>query len=766
MKQRICDFLRCLFPAICLFLAGQVHAQDPAPAAEAPGSTPAPAAEPAPAGIVSGRILELGSSDPLANATVEATGTSLSVETDRHGQYRLTVPAGSCQLRFAAPGHAPRLKAVQIAAGQELKADAWLDRVDFISGAIVVRGKKDRPQAVTTTLTQAEIKKVPGTAGDALRAVQNLPGIAIPSDLSSQLVVQGGGPSDNLYLLDNLPWPFPFHFGGILSTVNSDLLSSVDLNAAGFGARWGNCLGAVLDAKTRAGKKDRLHAALDVNLITSQALVEGPLGAGDASFTLAGRRSYFDLFMGGLLKSLEGSGSAFTALPYFWDLGGSLDFSLGPDDHFRGLALGSDDILGLYIAGEDERDPLYSGEFKLENRAVTGGFSWVNTALPGLTSTLTPYYHQTAINDSVGTGFDVHNQTDVLGLKEEAEWKAGTWLGLGHELGFGGGVERVHYSQLMFLYRTETNGVPTDPVSTTVTADCTNRSAYLQDRMQVLPSLALTAGLHYDQNDRIAGDVLAPRAGLEWQYDGRTTWKAAWGWYDQFPGAVQTNAEVGNPHLSANRAEHTVLSLEKKFSREFTGRIDGYYKKYYDLAVFDSGAQNYVNEGLGSARGIELFLRGDWGEKFFGWISYAYSKSERLGPPVNDWYTYAYDQPHIATVVANYSFTPAWSAGVKVHYNSGPLVRSLKTRYQDPAGIWRATFSDTYDQRLDDYCRVDVRMDYSWRFPGWRLNAYWEILNLLNRGNPAGLTYSKDYSEPRVVNNLPFMPYFGIEAQF
>jgi hypothetical protein len=724
-----------------------------------------PTVEAAPAAHLFGRVRELGSSDPLRSALVELLGTTRCAETDARGNYRLDSAPGSLQLRFSAVGHAPVLKTITLAPGQELKLNVSLDRVDFTSGTIVVRGKKERPQVITTTLSQTEIKKNPGSAGDALRAVQNLPGIAIPNDLSSQLVVQGGGPNDNLFLLDNIPWPVPFHFGGILSTVNSDLLSTVDLNAAGFGVRWGNCLGAVLDAKTRAGKKDRLHASLDTNLVTTQGLVETPLGWGDASLTLAGRRSYFDLFMGPLMKRFSSSsGSGFTAFPYFWDLGGSLDVSLTPHDHIRALALGSDDILGLYIAPEDSRDPAFSGDFRMENRAFTSGFSWINTAVTGLVSTLTPYYYQTLSANSLGTGFEINLQQDVAGVKEEAEWNAGEWLGMKHELGAGGGIEWQTYSQSMYFYKSVTNGIPTDPTGTTITARCINRNAYLQDRVLLLPALALTAGLHYDKNDRVAGDVLTPRLSLEWQADPLTLWKAGWGLYDQFPGALLTNPDFGNPQLSANRAEHTVLSLERKFSRDLLGRVDAYYKKYYDLVVNDSDTT--INKGLGTAKGVEFFLRENLGEKFFGWISYAYSKSERMRPPVNDWTVYQYDQPNILTLVAHYNFTPAWGLGSKVHYNSGPLVKSLKTRYQDLGGTWRATYSDTYDQRLDDYLRVDMRMDYVWRFEGWRLSAYLEILNVLDRGNPAGITYSEDYSKAEVINNLPRMPYFGIEAEF
>ena len=151
---------------------------------------------------------------------------------------------------------------------------------------------------------------------------------------------RAAGPNDNLYLLDGIPWPFPFHFGGILSTVYSDLLSSVDLNTAGFGAQWGDIMGCVLDARTRPGAKDRFHGQADISMLTAQGLLEGPLGLGDASIAVYGRRSYIDLLLGKMFAS-----QGLTALPYFWDMGGSIDFTAGRDNHFKGIALANDDLL-------------------------------------------------------------------------------------------------------------------------------------------------------------------------------------------------------------------------------------------------------------------------------------------------------------------------------------------------------------------------------------------------------------------------------------
>ncbi len=213
-------------------------------------------------------------------------------------------------------------------------------------------------------------------------------------------------------------------------------------------------------------------------------------------------------------------------------------------------------------------------------------------------------------------------------------------------------------------------------------------------------------------------------------------------------------------------AQHAVFSVERKLTNEITARLDGYYKYYTGLVGSDPDTGMYDNNTSGSAKGAEIFIKADYGEKFFAWISYALSKSERLKPSFDKWVAYQYDQTNLLTAVASYGITPAWSIGAKLHYNSGPLVKKLLGSYKDVNDEWHGIFSDNYDKRLDDYLRLDVRTDYAFRFEGWKLNIYVELLNVLNRKNPNQIMYSDDYSESQTVNNLPFIPYLGVEAEW
>jgi hypothetical protein len=712
--------------------------------------------------VISGKVMILGGSEKLEGAVIDIDGNtgSGSVYSLADGTYTFETESGDNDIRFSAFGYKTKVINTVSKPGQKITLNVYLDMVDFVSDVVVVKAKKDKNEVIKTTIKSEEIKKIPGTAGDALRAVQTMPGVAATSDFSSGLAVQGGGPADNLYLLDGIPWPFPFHFGGILSTVYSGLLSSVDLNTAGFGAQWGGVMGTVLDAKTRPGAKDGVHGDVDLSMITSQALLEAPIGIGDASVAVYGRRSYIDLILGKFMAK-----NGFTVFPFFWDMGGSIDFTAGGDNHFKGIALANDDMLKLTVDPKSVTNVAYSGTFGMDNGAFTGGFSWTNTSFAKLTSKLTSYYYNLFEKEQLGQGFNINMGQADYGIKEECEWEAGNLFGVGHALGIGASLERIHDNAVVELAFDIVHQTA-NAASTDVNGWHTMRGGYLQDRMSLLPGLAFTAGVRYDKDEIVSRDTTLPRFCLSWQSDPLTVWKAAWGGYSQYPTDIQLNDVFGNPDLTANLAQHLVAGVERKLTGELTARVDAYYKYYNDLVISSTDAEIYDNSGSGIARGVELYLNADYGEKFFGWISYALSRSERLTPASGNWVLYQYDQTNLLTAVGSYSFTPAWSAGLKVHYNSGPLVKKLLGSYQDVNGDWHGVFSPDYEGRLDDYLRLDLRTDYTFRFEGWKLNLYVEILNLLNRPNPASIMYSDDYTNERTINNLPFMPYLGLEAQF
>jgi hypothetical protein len=727
---------------------------------------------------VAGRIRELGGSSPIAGALVELQGSSLSAQSASDGHWSLDLPAGELVLKVSADNFAPHsfaLKVSPVAQGLRLEAGNFsLARVDFEADVVVVHGHRDNEAPSRVSLQSKEIRRIAGIGRDPLRALQTLPGVVTPSDFSGQLAVRGGGPQDNAYYLNNVPWPVPFHFGGALSTVHGDLLKDVDFYPAAFPPRWGGVDGAILDAHSRDPKRDQLHGQLDVNLLLSEGLLEGPLGFGGtdakgdsaaaqapakASWLISGRRSYLELLLGKL--------GTFTALPRFWDLSAIGDYDLGPNDKMTVTALATDDVLSLDLKPEDARSKDFEGEFRFHNAFESLGLSWRHQK-GSWRSTFTPYGYSSLFESSFGKGYSFNIRPSILGMKEDLRKDAGA-----HEIGLGWGVQAQRYEVFGYTFRRSGAGgtmTVSDPAGITISATAIDNSLYLQDRVTLMEGLRVLGGLRWQQVNQMDSSSLDPRLNIEWKAWARTSFSAGWGLYSQFPTPRELSSDFGNPSLGFNHTEHVVAGVEQGFGANSSLKVEGYYKTYRDRVVEVADTRIYSNDGAGIARGVELMLRHEVSNRFFGWVSYSYAESQRLSPPVYDWRPYQYDQPQTLTVVGSYDVSPAWSAGLKLNYHSGPLVTPVIGRYpsSDPNNTsgWVPIYGQLYSERLGDYLRLDIRTDYAIRREGWKVNLYAEVINALNRPNPAGLTYSRDYSQRETVNNLPLLPYIGVGIEF
>jgi hypothetical protein len=713
---------------------------------------------------VSGRVRELGGIQPISGARIQAEGLTFSALSDARGLYSLSLPEGWVRLQISSDEHASEALELTVGAQSLALPDAYLRRTLIQAEAVQVRARREEAPS-RAPIQRSEIRRIAGIGRDPLRALQTLPGVVTPSDFSGQLAVRGGGPQDNLYYLNEVPWPVPFHFGGALSTVHGDLLEGVDLYPAAFPARWGGVDGAILDARSRPPKRDAIHGQFDVNMLLSEVLLEGPFGSGDepkGAWLISGRRSYFDLILGNVI------GDRFTALPRFWDVSVLGEVDLGPRDQLRFTAISTDDLIGLEIKPEDARSADFAGEFRLRGYFGSAGVNWLHRG-DGWRSTLTPYMSAFRLDQSFGRGYGIRIMPDTYGLKQDLQLDLGA-----HELRLGGAAEYLNYRIFGYTFRRfggQGSGVVnlSDPAGITLTASALQGSAYLQDRIALARGLALTLGGRWQRSDTMSTEAWDPRAALEWRARPSTRLSAGWGLYSQFPTPAQLAPGFGNTQLGFSRTEHVVGGVEQGLGPAHSVKVESYYKTYRDRVVSVTGPELYSNDGEGFARGLELLLKREGNGTWFGWLSLSLAESWRLQKG-DVWRRYQYDQPVTLTLVGSYNLSPAWSLGAKLNAHSGPLVTPIIGRVPssnpDNLAGFDPIYGPTFSERLDDYIRLDLRTDYAFRFRGWRLNLYAEVINALGRPNPSGITYSRDYSRRETVNNLPFLPYLGLGAEF
>ena len=288
---------------------------------------------------VDGRVLERASKKPIGGATVRIAGVAGELGTKPDGTFHADVPTGPATFQLFSTGYEPLSKVINVF-GKKLGLTFYL-RSKIEGFHTVVRTTKEQDVVEQYTLDREEVRRAPGTFGDPLHIITDLPGVArSPFDLGF-LVVRGADPEDTDFYLDGIQVPLIYHFGGGPAVVNPEFLDKIDFYPGGQGAQYGHAIGGTVDVTSRQLETDRIHAVGDVNTDFASGFAEAPVGW-DTTVAVAGRRSYFDL----LLKPFLGSGVVI--VPYFWDYQLKIDHGKKTDRNTFSLMLyGSDDILQL-----------------------------------------------------------------------------------------------------------------------------------------------------------------------------------------------------------------------------------------------------------------------------------------------------------------------------------------------------------------------------------------------------------------------------------
>jgi hypothetical protein len=709
------------------------------------------------------------------NGGAAVTENAFTTDADLKGNYTVTVPPGTYRLAVAGTGYSKiSIPAVEIQG--DLTKDFYLQRDGFALPEVVVSTSKEPKTEVShEVLSKEELTAVAGSLGDVLRAVQTLPGVINAGIESGQLLIRGSGPEDNLYLVDRIPISFPFHFGGAISTLDSSLIKDVDFMAGGFGPQYGNAMGGVVDTDERDPRSDRWGFRADVNLLMSEAEIEGPVTS-DSSLVIAGRRSYLDLLIGNL------SSNSFTAIPVFGDYQVKYSYNPSPTVHWDFDAFGSTDKVGVDINGNyAEQDPVLGGNFNFEDGYAGQGINFhdITGAQDGFWNTL--YHFNSYLDESFGGGLYLDCTLEDFG--DWFTWKHDFNNDTQLEAGLQADALINGTNAYLPVYPTEYDPSFTATAANKVTANDTVSSgdmgAYFNQKFKWFDQkLRVSAGARIDYLTSDSRAVLAPRFSAAYLLSGQTTLKASYGYYDESPsrieGSTYLDPSLGNPHLGPEQSISTVLGIEQKLQKGLDLRVEGYEKNFSQLIVYDP-AVNYGNSGTGTARGMEIFLRKEPTDRFFGWISYSLSQSLRQdgsGLPV---YVYDFDEPNILTVVANYKLNPGWDAGFKWLYSSGlPITPVLlgeasaapATVNGSPVTYYDPKTGPVNSQRLPDYIRLDLSTSFSTVYDTWEWRLYFDIINVLHNQDVLGYQYNSDYTQQTAVLDLPFLPYIGFEAKY
>lgn len=657
------------------------------------------------------------------------------------------------------------------AAQNELPGDEFFEEEEEeLEFEAVAEVESPPREATKRTVDEELLTRVPGTRGDALRAIEIMPGVArteFGSNAEAPLL-RGSYSSESLVLLDGASVPLMYHFGGLTSFFNSHLLEKVDLYPGNYSARYGRAAGGVVEARVRDPKTDGFHAMLELSAIDTFALAEAPLSKKTA-VALAARRSNIDFFFKALVP--EDTLSVLAA-PVYWDYQVIVTHRFNEQNKLRVLGYGSSDHMELFLDESAPDDPALRGaanaklQFHRAQVELDSRFSEV--VEQKLMVSVGPNLSQQQLGELQG-GFD------LVDIQARAEWSIFAHKKLRIDTGF---------DFTMFAGSGDYNGPPpgqdegvpgygslASEEFATVERQVIHPvrpAVYIEASYRPVEEILLVPGVRADYTADIHEWTVDPRFTGRFTVAKRTTLKTGVGLYSQPPIYYEAMDELGNPDIDPYHTLQTSLGVEQGIGESVMFDVDTFYKRWFDRIVATEGSAppGFLNEGTGVAYGAEFLLNIRVSPKSQALLAYTLSRSERTDGPGEESRLFDYDQTHNLSLTASYDLGHGWIAGARFRYGTGnPYSPVVSAVYDANTDTYRGLTDGVNTERNPAFHQLDVRVEKLWQLGPVGLTTYLEVFNVYNAKNKSSVSYSYDYtvSEPGV--GMPIFPNLGIRGE-
>ncbi len=643
-----------------------------------------------------------------------------------------------------------------------------------------VRGRRPRREVTVVPVSREEVQRIPGSFGDALRSLQNLPGVARAPFLSGSLIVRGSAPADTLVLVDGTFLPAAYHFGGLGSTVATEMLDRIDYYPGNFSARFGRATGGVVDLGLRPPMREGTRTTFHLGVVDAGAFTESALSP-RLSVAASARFGWLGYFLSPVVAAVTGTAAFFG----YWDYQAQADWRPTARDRVRFAVYGSGDSLG--VAEDDGRGQGVGLGYHLLQ------VTWARSLSP-----------RTQLSLALSTGWNGLSvsqrfRDDRRGRPDDTVRLDSAPTHLRVELSHGFGARHRLYLGFdgLFGYRAFTSDLsaegdsglpPSARVQRSTRVALAQPAAYVELDLSPAPSLHLRPGVRVDVSAATGTAIAQPRMSGTWRAWPRGGLKFGVGYYSQ-PALDQRVNVTPELLFLANRvasdgatprperALHLALGAEQQLSPWVSLSVEGFYKSITDALVgFPSldlliagedvrgGQLRY--DGQGRVFGMELLLRHRQGRRFFGWVAYTLMRAERRGSPTALWRPFEFDQTHILTAIGSVRLGRGWEVGARFRFVTGRPTgfdRSLTV------GLTGATFpagNEPWLDRVPDFHQLDLRVEKQWTHPWGRVVFYFEVLNVYSRINAERVAWDADHAVyyPAGVF-LPIVPNIGVRGE-
>jgi hypothetical protein len=625
------------------------------------------------------------------------------------------------------------------------------------------------PRDVTKrSVEQQVVQNMPGTRGDALRAIEIMPGVARTSLGQGDPILRGAAAGESQVFLDGIPVPFMFHFGGLTSFISSRLVEKLDVYPGNFSARYGRAVGGVIDITARDPSSERLHAVLDLNLIDSSAFVEAPVTR-DLSVAGAVRRSNIDFVFENFVP--DGTYNV-VAAPTYFDYQALASYRINSATRLRLLGYGSRDALQLFFANANDEDPGLAGSIKGKIQFHRVGLELSHHGANGVSGFANVTAGRISLLQHIGEAEQSFEATELYG-RAEASFELHRTLRLTAGSDFFGWflAGKYHGPQPGSIEGDPADGDPmAGQRSITVQDDSIvvpQPAAYLELAFRPVQPLLISPGVRVDYYGEIKDTSVDPRVAVRYEVSKSTALKGGVGYYSQPPLSWQSIPGIGNPDLEHFRALQTSAGVEQKLGDVAKLTAEGFYKRVDDIVIGTENreAPQFVNEGEGRIYGGELSGEAHWRSDGFAYLAYTLSRSERRREG-GDWRLFDTDQTHVLSLAASQGLGRGWNVGLRFRVVSGnPTTPITGATYDVRTGVYLPTYGATNSRRDPTFHQLDARVEKEWQVGPAKVAAYLDVQNVYVAQNQEGYRYSFDYSKREAVTGMQLFPNLGLRGE-
>lgn len=745
---------------------------------------------------LSGYIKDKSTGETLIGANVvDLDNPGSGTITNTYGFYSISLAQGTYKIGFSYLGY--KDEKFEVVLDKNTQLNVSLEEGVLMEEVVISADKEDRRRNVegtqmgTIELPVENIKKMPAIFGetDILKTLQLLPGVLSSGEGNAGFFVRGGGPDQNLVLLDEALVYNTGHLLGFFSVFNTDAIKNTTLIKGGIPANYGGRLSSVLDVQMKEGNMKKFGVEGGIGIISSRLTAEGPIVKDKSSFMVSGRRTYILDLIQPALKGTNFEGTNY----YFYDINTKWNYIFSDKDRLYFSGYFGKDVLKF-------RQPSRDFTFDLPYGNSTGTLRWNHLFNQKMFMNMSLIYNDYQFE--VNGGQDNFNFRLFSGVED---WNFKTdfdyFLNPRHNIKFG-----FNYTFHTLTPNTASATAGDVSFNTEFQPKRAHESAvYFLDDMKITNKLFMNTGLRLSLFSQIGpytspidgtvfnkGDHvktyggIEPRWSLNYRVSKELSIKGGISVTTQYIHLVSNSAstlptDVWVPStelVRPQRGAQYAIGVFRNFSNDaFETSIEVYYK---DLRNQIDYAENYVNDiskdlensfvfGKGRAYGAEFFVKKSIG-KWNGWVGYSFARTERSFEAIEDgrWYPAVYDRAHDLKLVSNYSPSKKWEFSAVFIYGSGRWFTPIRGFFFVEQNL-NLFYGPRNSTRLADYHRLDFSATYTPKpnsKKAYQGSWVFSVYNMYNRKNPFFVNFDieTDFNtgntsiEGTQITIFPFIP--------